>query len=138
MKYVDSNVFIHALIGMRSDKKTVAAQTILMKVADGSLVAATSLLTWDEVTWALKKKLGREVADMEGRKLLEYPNLKFLDIKTNIIISAQSLASTYGLDPRDAIHAASCIENGIDEIITDDSDFDVVTGLKRIPLEKAV
>ncbi len=42
-----------------------------------------------------------------------------------------------GMKPRDSIHLACCMEGGIDEIISDDRDFDTVKDIKRLPLEKA-
>jgi predicted nucleic acid-binding protein len=38
----------------------------------------------------------------------------------------------YGLRPRDAIHAATAIENKITTIVSYDRGFDSVGGLKRI------
>lgn len=38
----------------------------------------------------------------------------------------------YGLKPRDAIHAAAALENGIGKILSFDEDFDAVPDLARI------
>ena len=65
-------------------------------------------------------------------KFLTLPNFIFVDVKKDIIIRAQRLFEEYNLKPRDAIHAATAISPNIDEIISEDKDFDSVRELKRI------
>lgn len=33
-------------------------------------------LSWDELVWIIRKTLGDQIATQEGRKFLEFPNLK--------------------------------------------------------------
>ena len=40
------------------------------------------------------------------------------------------------MKPKDAIHSACAIKNGIKEIISDDPDFDTLKEAKRILLEE--
>ncbi len=137
MKYLDANVFIYMALSDRSEAKFISARKILESIVGGTTPGATSTLTWDELVWAIRKIGGIEVARDEGRKFLSLPRLRLLAVDERILHAAQHIADTYGLKPRDAIHAACCIENGIEELITDDSDFDHIDGLKRIPLENA-
>ncbi len=132
MKYIDANVFVYYLLHQESDKKRIAAADLLSKVVDGSLQAATSVLTWDEIMWVLRKRIGKDAAVIEVAKFLEFPNLRFLDVKESTISISQYVVKEYGIDPRDAIHIACCIENSIGEIISDDSDFDGVREVKRL------
>ena len=46
-----------------------------------------------------------------GRKFLEFPNLKLLNIKRSTVLRAQKLMEKYEIKPRDAIHAATALEN---------------------------
>jgi predicted nucleic acid-binding protein len=136
MKYVDSNVFIYSVVAEeKSERKASLSKKILLKVADGSLAAATSVLTWDELVWATRKFSGLENAIKEGKFFLEFPNLKILKVDSEVIKEAQKLVETYKLKPRDAIHAACAIKNNIKEIISDYPDFDKVKEIKRIKLE---
>ncbi len=73
---------------------------------------------------------------MEGKRFLGLPGLNFIKLDRKIIDKAQDLITNYSINPRDAIHAATAIINNISEIISDDSDFDVIKEIKRIPLEK--
>lgn len=137
MTYLDANVFIFPIIYDVSMKEASVSKDILLKISEGTLEAATSSLTWDEVTWIVRKTLGTEYAEKEGKKFLEFPNLKILTVNEEIIKEAQRIMKSHQLKPRDSIHAACAIKNNIKEIISDDPDFDKVSELKRIKLEKA-
>jgi len=52
-----------------------------------------------------------------GRKFLEFPNLKLLNVKRSIVLRAQELMEKYEIKPRDAIHATTALENGIEIIV---------------------
>ena len=58
-------------------------------------------------------------------------------VEESTIRRAQRFVEKYKLKPRDAIHAATAISHGISQIISDDPDFDKVSELERIGLEKA-
>ncbi len=137
MRYLDANVFLYYILDPEAGRNRMASKNLLMRVAEGSMRGATSVFTWDEIVWAVKKKVGLDIAKTEGAKFLKFPSLILLEADEAVLITAQSLVEGYGMRPRDAIHAACCIENGIDEIITNDPDFDRVEGLRRISLEDA-
>jgi len=133
MKYIDSNVFIYPVIYNESTEKLAKeAKKILVKIAEGDLEASTSFLTWDEIVWVVRKTVDKRSAVKEGEKFLQFPKLEMLEINKNVILKAQDLIDRYKLRPRDAIHVASALENGIKEIISDDPDLDVVKEITRI------
>ena len=133
MKYIDSNVFIYPVIYNESTEKLAKeAKKILVKIAEGDLEASTSFLTWDEIVWVVRKTVDKRSAVKEGEKFLQFPKLEMLEINKNVILTAQDLIDRYKLRPRDAIHVASALENGIKEIISDDPDLDVVKEITRI------
>lgn len=135
MIYVDSNVFLYpALYEAGSDPYAKAATRKLNEIAAGSTTASTSWLTWDEVVWVVRRTVGRTEAQLQGRAFLDLPNLNFLDIDFEVIEKAQDLLQSYLIKPRDSIHAAAAIVNGIEEILSEDPDFDLVKELKRITL----
>ena len=135
MKYIDSNVFILPVVyDTKVENKAEAAKNILIKIADGDLNAATSFLTWDEIVWTVRKLINPKIAAKEGGKFLQFPNLELLEVKRNVIDKAQEIVKKYGIKPRDAIHAASAIENGIKEMISDDSDMDKIKEITRVSL----
>jgi len=135
MIYVDSNIFIYAAAS-KSDRLVSLSKNILSEITEGEIQAFTSVLTWDEFFWVTKRILGPELAKTESSKFLDMPNLRFIAADEMIIRNAQRVAENYNLKPRDAIHAASAISRGIKKIISDDTDFDNIKELRRIPIEK--
>lgn len=132
MIYLDVNIFVYAAVnnGLLGEK----CRNLLRKIINKKEILYTSCLTWDEFVYAVWKKEGKEKALIEGNKLLQFPNLTFLDASTLIIQQAQHIMEKNGLKPRDAIHATSAILSGCKEIVSDDSDFDKVMELKRVKL----
>lgn len=138
MIYLDSNVFIYSIVASeKTERKSLLAKRILLKVVEGELKAATSSLTWDEIVWGIRKILDLEIAVRKGREFLEFPNLRILRVDEKTIKGAQKIVEKYKLKPRDAIHVSCAITNNIKEVISDDPDLDRVKEIKRITLEKA-
>ena len=49
-----------------------------------------------------------------------------------MLIKAQKLIKFYNIKPRDALHAATALLQGSNEIISDDIDFDKIKEIKRL------
>ena len=135
MPYIDSNVFIYpAIYQTEEQQKAKKAKEILFKIESGELSAYTSTLTWDEVVWVVSRVLGRHDGTNQGKKLLGFPNLEFINVDEGILTQAQTLIDKYKLNPRDAIHVASALGRKIKTVISDDEDFDQVKEIIRTPL----
>lgn len=133
MIYLDTNIFVYPHTG--DDAASGACIAVLKKAISEEINAGTSVLTWDEFQHALKKKFhDKEKAVELSRDFLSTPNIKLFEANKEIIYKAQELTEKYNLAPRDAIHAATAIINGIKEIISDDPDFDKIKELKRIKI----
>lgn len=126
-KYIDANVFIQAIL--RGDNKS---KKVLQKIIRKEIDGITTILSWDELVYVLGKFINKDIAVIEGKKFLIFPNLIFVDAKKETIMKAQKLVEEYDLKPRDAIHAATAINLNIREIISEDDDFDKIKELKRI------
>jgi uncharacterized protein len=136
MQYVDSNVFLYpVLYSADTEPKAKKAKDILQKIESGEIAAATSTLTWDEVVWVVTKHLGRADGIEQGKKLLGFPNLEFINVDEGVIAQAQTLMGKYTLSPRDAIHIACAINKKTKTILSDDEDFDQIKEIKRVPLK---
>jgi predicted nucleic acid-binding protein len=136
LAYVDSNIFLYpVLYSQDADLRVKRASEILKSIADGELLAFTSVLTWDEVVWVVRKTMGHSEAQSQGQKLMGFLNLQFIKVDENVLSQAQGLINKYNnLKPRDALHAASAISQKIEAIISDDQDFDVIKEVKRVPI----
>jgi predicted nucleic acid-binding protein len=66
MRYLDANVFIYAALyeGEKGDK----ARKLIKKVREGEEAAFTSVLTFDEFFWIVKKERGFDSALEAGPK----------------------------------------------------------------------
>jgi predicted nucleic acid-binding protein len=136
MIYLDSNVFLYTeMLEVEKGNAASLSKEVLKGVVEGRIGAATCVLTWDEIFWVVKKRFGREIAARSSAKFLEFPNLRILKVDEGTIRRSQILVDRYGINPRDSIHAASCIENGIGQIMTDDPDFDKIAQVRRIGLK---
>ncbi len=70
MLYLDANIFVYAALNTEDygDK----AETLLQRTAQGEEQAITSVLTFDETLWAVKKHRGIEKALEAGQALLNF------------------------------------------------------------------
>lgn len=55
--------------------------------------------------------------------------------EADTVRALELLGENSGLSPRDAIHAAVAERNGVDRILTTDTDFDRLPGLRRLEPE---
>ena len=132
MLYLDANVFIYA--ALNTENFGPRAVCLLQKIQKGEEKAMTSALTFDETFWVVKKNRGFEKALEACAALLNFPNLEIIPTDRELASSALQLIREYHLAPRDAIHAATAIEEKADCIVSTDADFDSVKGLNRRPL----
>lgn len=131
--YVDTNIFLNpVLYDIMVNEEARKSSVFLKKVGSKKINAITSVLTWDEFTWIIKRELGTEVSIEKGNVFLIFLNFKFKNVILKTVKLAQELLSKYGIRPRDSIHCASAIENGIKTIISFDDDFDDVKEIERI------
>lgn len=128
--YIDSNIFISPLIYERSSD-SIGSRKVLAAIEKAEVTAYTSTLTWDEVVWVVRRVLGRADSIQVGERLAAYPNLRFVSASEEVIRSAQRLLSDFNIAPRDAIHVASALSKSVDVMVSDDSDLDVIEGIKR-------
>jgi len=129
-RYLDANIFIYPVLYESEDLKYY--ERLFLDIINKKILGITSLLTWDELVHSIWKKRGRYTAIIEGKKFLNMPNLIFIGANMNIINKAQELIKKYNIKPRDAIHVATALLNNINEIISDDKDFDKIKEIKRI------
>jgi predicted nucleic acid-binding protein len=128
--YIDSNIFISPLIYERSSD-SIGSRKVLAAIEKAEVTAYTSTFTWDEVVWVVRRVLGRADSIQVGERLAAYPNLRFVSASEEVIRSAQRLLSEFSITPRDAVHVASALSKSVDVLVSDDSDLDVIEGIRR-------
>lgn len=133
MTYADANLLIKAAIEKEEIGKD--ARLILEAGAEGKVNLETSSLTFDEVMWAILKVADRESTLKATEKLAKSVAVVF-DVSMDVIYETFEVFKHTRLAPRDAIHAACMRFYGVNEIISDDSDFDKIPGIKRFTISE--
>jgi len=129
MIYLDSNVFIFA--ALNNESLGNSARLILEEVENGNIEASTSSLTFDEVVWIIKKNRSFEDAILAGEAFLNMQRLHLVDVNPDLLALSISIMKKYRTDPRDSIHAATAITQKATIVISEDSDFNRISELKR-------
>lgn len=130
MRFVDANVFIYVI--MKSPKKDYEiSRGILMRIEDGE-EAATSLAVLQEVVdWLEYNNRKKEVRSFLTA-VNSYLTMNKLLVKWESFFVALDDVERYGVDFVDALTLQTMLKNGIDEIYSNDKDFDRVPGIKRV------
>lgn len=129
MIYLDAGVFLNA--ALNAGEIGNRARALLIRAQSGELPAATSALTYDEVFWVVRRHRNFDAALEASKTLLEMPNLAILAVDINVLWKAHELGRVYSLYPRDAIHAACALVNGLRTVVSEDEDFDRVNEIER-------
>ena len=133
MRYVDSNIFISNLIG--DNRLGKAAEKYLEAAASGKESAATSVHTMIEIYALLKGKKLSEQRISEILRDVNQHGVTLLPFEPEFLKEALSMVKK-NWKLGDAIHYVTMKKHGIKEIVTDDSHFDNVEGIKRIDILK--
>lgn len=133
---LDAAIFMYAGGGEHPLRRP--CQTILQRAKDGTLQATTSAEVVQEI---LHRYVALKRPD-DGIRIAREALLQFqpvLPITDALIRRVPSLVGRYPmLSARDLVHVATCIEEGIDTIVSPDRGFDAVTEIQRLdPLDAA-
>ncbi len=126
--YIDANFLITARL--EAGEKGERAGRITSEIQNGKK-AVTSALVIDEVMWVLRKNKRPEIIRQVVEDIYATPNFGVTSVSSAAPLLALDIMERYNLKPRDAFHVAVMRELGINEIISDDADFDKVPGIKR-------
>lgn len=135
MVYVDANVLISAAIS--NAEAGERARTFLTNAFTRKEPVVTSALTLDEVAWEVKKAKGAIKAVQICENYLTTPLLQFADVTPELMKIAMQIMRQFNLDPRDSVHAATCLTLKIGVIASEDADFDRLEkiNIRRIGLK---
>lgn len=130
MRFVDANVFIYVLV--KSPKKDYEiAKRILERIEKGE-EAATSLAVIQEVAdWLEYNNRKKEVRSFLTA-VNSYLAMNKLLIAWEDLLAAQDGVDKHNIDFVDAVTLQTMVKNDINEIYSNDKDFDRVQGIKRI------
>lgn len=129
MKLIDTNIILYSL--GREHPLKEPCRKLIAKIASGGITANIDVEVLQEVLYVYNYRKERIKGITACRYLLDiFPNP--LSVSKNEISLALSFMDKYpSLVSRDAIHAAVVVNNKLKGIISEDSDFDMIKGIKR-------
>ncbi len=135
--FLDTAVFMYA--GGRDHPLRSPCQVILERVSVGALDATTSAEVVQEILHRFVAVRRPDIGVAMARDVLDACE-PVLPITNGVVRRMPDLVVRYpSLTARDLVHVATCIHEGITEIISPDKAFDQVAELRRIdPSEFAV
>lgn len=133
--FIDTNLFIYLNI-MRSAYRRVYEEFYERVIEE--YTAYTNVLVLDELLYVSYRRYKvpyNITLEFIDEVILPYVNI--LGIGLDEYKVARNILLEYGIKPSDTLHAASCINNKIKLIVSEDRDFDKIPHIKRIWLNNA-
>jgi len=130
LRFVDSNVFIYVLVKSPKDDYIIAKR-ILQRIEEGEEAVTNTAVIQEIVNWLEYNNRRREI-----EKLLtainSYIAMEKIEVSWSDMIAAIDYMNKYGLDYVDALTLQTMKRNNINEIYTNDRDFDRVKWIRRV------
>jgi predicted nucleic acid-binding protein len=128
--FLDTNVFLFAAGADHPLRKP--SQEILRRVAQGEVIAVTSSEVVQEIIYVLYRRgLAAAAQELARNTILLFPDL--LPVTRTDMATACDLLDRYpGIPTRDAVHAATMLNNGLSKIVTADTHFDDIQEVHRL------
>jgi predicted nucleic acid-binding protein len=136
MNFLDASIFLVAL-GAPNPQRAHCMRVLALALR-GKLPATTSTEVVRELVhaWGMRGRKS-EASNLAREILRDFPDI--LPITPADISSACDLMQRHpGLHSRDAIHIATMLNNGIQQIISLDQDFDSVQEISRLTPAAAI
>ena len=132
-RFIDSNVFIYVL--SKDPRYSQRALKILEEAEEGLYDAYTSSLVISQVLAYLERRC-KDKAMYMFLEYLESGPISVIETTLQDFVEAKKLAMLYSLDFSslwdDLVIASQMIKLGIEEIYSNDSDFDRIPRIRRI------
>lgn len=129
MKLIDTNIILYSL--GREHPLREPCRKLIARIASGEIAANIDIEVLQEILYVYTYRNERAKGIAVCRYLLDiFPN-PFSVTKNDISATISFMDKYPSLVSRDAIHAAVVLNNKLKGIISEDSDFDMIKGLKR-------
>lgn len=126
--FIDTNVFVYAEDADEPEKRKIAQRLIQELTAAGRAVISTQVLT--EYVAAGQRHLGYTLAECRQAVLL-MAHLDVVLIRSEHVLGALDLASTYSLSSWDALILKTASASGCGRLLTEDmQDGQVIDGVR--------
>ena len=131
--FLDTNVFLYA--AGQAHPRREACVKVLRRVAEGTLEATANSEVIQEILYVLVRRGRGETGVTLARHVAAlFPDL--LPVTGEDMRRACDLVERYPtLSVRDAVHAATMLGNGLQQVISVDEDFDQIREIRRVAPE---
>ncbi len=126
--YIDSNIFIY--VALRHPEFGEPCKSLLQKVQQGKLAAATSVITLCEVHNEVRKHIGKDAAEIVVQSILSMP-LTIFNLDLHSIYGALHQVREHNLKINDAVHFAVALSVKAEAVYSYDRDFEGLE-IKRV------
>lgn len=131
--FIDTGLFVYLNV-MKSRERIVYEEFYEHLLQD--YITYTNILILDELIYVSYRKYRVPYTltlEFINDNILPY--VEVLNIGLSEYRYAEKILREHNIKPSDAIHAATCLNNNIGFIVSEDRDFDKIPGLTRIWLE---
>ncbi len=131
--FLDTNIFLYA--AGQAHPQREACVKVLRRVAEGTLEATANSEVIQEILYVLVRRGRVETGVTLARHVAAlFPDL--LPVTGEDMRRACDLVERYPtLSVRDAVHAATMLGNGLQQVISVDEDFDQIQEIRRVAPE---
>ena len=131
--FIDTAIIMYA--GGAEHSLRAPCQRLLTRIADGSLEAVTSVEVIQEILHRFTAIGRREIGVAMAQDALDL-FAPVLPITHAVMRRMPDLVAAHPtLAARDLVHVATCLQEGIAEVVSPDRGFDSVPGIRRLAPE---
>ena len=130
MRFVDANVFIYILV--KSPKESYeTSRRILQRIENGEEALTNTAVIQEVVDWLEYNNRRREVKDFIIA-INSYLTMNKINTAWDDVLAALDDMEKHGVDFVDALILQTMKKNDMEEIYSNDTDFDKIKWIKRI------
>lgn len=126
--FVDTSVLLTAVGGDHPDR--APCRSLVAAAADGRFRLHASVEAVQEFVFHRTRRVARDLAVRQTRKVSD--GLVLHPFDEDVLAQSLDLCERTGLRGRDAVHVATAQLAGFDTIVSLDSDFDGVSGIRLL------
>lgn len=128
--FLDTNVFLYAAGQAHPEREP--CRRVLEAVAEGEILATTSVEVVQEILYLLARKDETARGVVLARNVLRlFPGLLPVTL-VEMVLACDLLEENPGLPARDAVHAATMRNHGLELLVSADAHFDAIAWIQRV------
>jgi uncharacterized protein len=128
--FIDSNIFIYA-IGKDHPLKP-GCIALIQKIRSGKITAVISTEIIQEILYRFQSIKSLPAGIELSQEAIQLSSIILPVTETDLSRAIDILETSPAIQTRDAFHAAVMLNNDLQEIISTDAHFDLISGIRRL------